>query len=273
MRISSSPRTPDTEPRAKTIPPSSPPSAPSGNEDPAITFARDFRASMPASYRKAHGWRAIQEHAVIACRRGGASVYLEPWRTRRGTVVVIVSDDRPGVLAMMSAAIASCDLDVLSAEAYCRSRAPLAPEAFALFELRRNSDGEAEAVDSADLEHVLGTLESLLRGTADLDMLLMRTSPTVRPLRGITDVSFADDDTNAILLVDAADRPRLLATITSALSECKARIVHSEVMTVGGRARDRFHLTGSDGQPLSPNQKRNIVGAVLAAIEAATGNG
>lgn len=69
-------------------------------------------------------------------------VHIEMWRVRRGTVVVIVSDDRTGGLAMMSAAIAASGFDILMAEAYRRSRDAQPAEAVAFFELRRPSDAE-----------------------------------------------------------------------------------------------------------------------------------
>jgi UTP:GlnB (protein PII) uridylyltransferase len=80
-------------------------------------------------------------------------------------------------------------------------------------------------------------------------------------------VTFADDDDAAILLVEARDRPGLLATITTALTEAAARIVDSEIVTVDGRVRDRFQLTEGDGTPLSGPRRAAIARDVLAAVE------
>jgi [protein-PII] uridylyltransferase len=232
----------------------------------------DFRASMPASYRRAHGWEAVREHAAIVERRRQAPVHLEVWRVRRGTVIAIVTDHRTGVLAMMSAAIAASGFDIVVAEAYRRAREPLSAESVALFELRRTSSDDDAPITSNDLAPIGRTLESLLRGETAAEKLLQRNAPTLRPgPQASPEVTFADDHEAAILLVEARDRPGLLATITSTIAETSARIVDSEIVTVDGRVRDRFQLTEADGQPLSEPRRAAIARNVLAAVERVVG--
>jgi hypothetical protein len=94
------------------------------------SLADRFRVSMPASYRRAHGPSAVREHAQIVERRGDAPVHVEVWRVRKGTVVAIVSDDRPGGLSMMSAVIATNsrrvrEEGIRSARELRKRRAPL----------------------------------------------------------------------------------------------------------------------------------------------------
>ena len=223
---------------------------------------------MPASYRRTHSWAAIQQHAAIAERRAGAIVHLEVWRVRRGTVVAIVSDDRTGGLAMMSAAIAAAGFDIVVAAAYRRVRDGWPAEAFALFELRRPTDDERRAITNGDLVPIGRELESLFLGETGPEGLLQRNAPTLPPgPQPSPEVTFADDDDAAILLVEARDRPGLLATITTALTEAAARIVDSEIVTVDGRVRDRFQLTEGDGTPLSGPRRAAIARDVLAAVE------
>lgn len=235
-------------------------------------LAREFRASMPASYRRAHGWGAIQEHAAIVSRRGEAVVHLEVWRVRRGTVVAIVTDDRAGGLAMMSAAIATAGFDILVAEAFRRVRSGKPAEAVALFELRRPHDAGAVPLTTEDLAPIEHELRSLFLGETGAERLLQRNAPTLPPgPQASPEVTFADDDDDAILLVEARDRPGLLATITSTLTAESTRIVDSEVVTVDGRVRDRFQLAESDGGPLSAARRATIARAVLSAIEVGRG--
>jgi UTP:GlnB (protein PII) uridylyltransferase len=223
---------------------------------------------MPPSYRRTHGWAAIQEHAAIVERRGEAIVHVELWRVRRGTVIVVVSDDRTGGLAMMSAAIAAAGFDILKAEAYRRTRHGQPAEAIAFFELRRPTDAEGKTIAVDDLAPIGGKLEALFAGETQADKLLQRNAPTLRPgPQAAPEVTFADDDGTAILLVEARDRPGLLATITAALNEVSACIVDSEIVTVDGRARDRFQLTEAGGKPLSPLRREAIVQSVSAAVE------
>lgn len=223
---------------------------------------------MPPSYRRTHGWVAIKEHAAIVERRGQAIAHIETWRIRRGTVVAIVSDDRTGGLAMMSAAIAASGFDILMAEAYRRSRDALPAEAIAFFELRRTGDAEGQLIAGEDLAPIGRKLEALFAGDTQADKLLQRNAPTLRPgPQAAPEVTFADDDGSAILLVEARDRPGLLATITAALNEASACIVDSEIVTVDGRARDRFLLTEIGGRPLTSLRREAIVQSVSAAVE------
>jgi [protein-PII] uridylyltransferase len=221
---------------------------------------------MPPSYRRAYGWEAIQEHAAIVDRRRGATVHLEVWRVRRGTVIVVASDDRSGGVAMMSAAITSAGFDIVVAETYRRICDGAPAEAVAIFELRRPND-ERRPIAGSDLSPISRTLESLFLDEAGAENLLRRNARTIPPGRQASpEVTFADDET-AILLVEARDRPGLLAAITSALVEASACIAGSEIVTVEGRARDRFELTESDGTSLSAARRAAVARSVSAAIE------
>jgi len=222
---------------------------------------------MPPSYRRAHGLDAIQEHAAIVARRGNAAVHVELWRIRRGAVVVVATDERNEGLAMMSAAIASAGFDIVVAEAYRRARGTRPAESVAFFELQRPASDDGPITPN-DVVPIGRALESMIEGHMGADSLLKRNARTVPPGRqGSPDVTFADDDEAAILLVQARDRPGLLATVTSALTEAAARIIDSEIVTVAGRVRDRFQLTEATGGPLSPSRRLDIARRVLAAIE------
>ena len=228
---------------------------------------------MPASYRRAHGGSAIREHAAIVGRRGDAPVHIETWRVRRGTVIVIVSDDRAGGLSMMSAAIAASGFDILVAEAYSRVRDGRPPEAVALFELRRPND-EGRPIERGDLVPMARALESMFAGETGAERILQRNAKTVPPgPQASPEVTFADDAEDAILLVEARDRPGLLAAITNALTELTVRIVDCEIVTVGGRVRDRFQVTEPGGAPLSEDRRAAIAQGVLSAIEHMIGRG
>jgi [protein-PII] uridylyltransferase len=222
---------------------------------------------MPPSYRRAYNGHAIQEHAAIIARRGDALVHLEAWRVRRGTVVVIVSDDRAGGLAAMSAAIAACGFDILVAEAFQRTRDGQPPEAVAFFELRRPYD-ESKPITPDDLAPIAQAVKSVFEGEAGIEGLLRRNARTVPPgPQAGPEITFADDEEAGILLVEARDRPGLLAAITSALTESDVRIVDCEIVTVGGRVRDRFELTEADGRRLSAARRVAISQQVLLAVE------
>jgi [protein-PII] uridylyltransferase len=228
---------------------------------------------MPASYRRAHGGSAVREHAAIVARRGDAPVHVEVWRVRKGTVLAIVSDDRPGGLSMMSAAIAASGFDILVAEAYSRAREGAPAEAVAFFELRRPRD-EERSIGPEDVDLIARSLESLLDGSPAVDGMLRRNARTVPPgPQASPEVTFADDADVAILLVEARDRPGLLAAITNTLSELSAKIIDCGIVTVGGRVRDRFQLTELDGRALTEERRALVAQNVLASLEQMLGRG
>src|SRR3954447_13863315 len=93
-----------------------------------------FLSSMPDPYPEQHQLEEVRAHAEIVSRRGGALVHLEscpgPTETEEpGTWLCVVTDDRPGLLSLLSAAIAAHSLDILSARVYTRSRAGSPDEA------------------------------------------------------------------------------------------------------------------------------------------------
>jgi [protein-PII] uridylyltransferase len=222
---------------------------------------------MPRWYRRAHDLRAIHDHAAIVERRAGCVAHVELWHIRNRAVVVIVTDDRPAGLAMMSAAIAAAGFDIVMAETYRRERDPLPAEALAFFELRRPGESEA-AITADEIGPIAAILESLVEGHASADGLLRRHGATMPPgVQSSPEVAFADDDEASILIVEARDRPGLLAAVTGALADASVQITDSEVITVDGRARDRFQLAEADGSPLSPSRRSDIVQRVRAAIE------
>jgi UTP:GlnB (protein PII) uridylyltransferase len=138
----------------------------------------------------------------------------------------------------------------------------------ALFELRRPVDSDVRPITNDDLVPIARKLELIFRGETGAEKLLQRNAPTLPPgPQASPEVTFADDEETSVLLVEARDRPGLLATITSVLSEASVRIVDSEILTVDGRVRDRFQLIETDGEPLSAQRRAAIAHRVLVALE------
>ena len=83
---------------------------------------RAFAASLPESYRRNFDIAAIAAHTKIARERESASANVGSFNSSRvpGSAVCVVADDRPGLLATISAALVLCGLDVIEAEAYTR---------------------------------------------------------------------------------------------------------------------------------------------------------
>src|SRR6188768_2126581 len=89
---------------------------------PTEESVRVFASTLPDSYRRNFELGAIAEHARIAFGRDGAPANVGKFMSTRGSgeALVVIADDRPGLLATISAALVMCGLDVIEAEAYTR---------------------------------------------------------------------------------------------------------------------------------------------------------
>jgi UTP:GlnB (protein PII) uridylyltransferase len=235
-------------------------------------FVEAFRRGMPAAYCLQYGDEEIAEHADIAWRRGDAiaQVELSPAAEGGSARIAVVTDDRPGLLSMLSAAISAHSLDILRARIYCRARPGAPDEAIDLFVVRRLKAAVESELHESDVVAIRESIESLLCGEADVEALAKRASPTLPPLgKPTTLVRFEDgsvSDGGDVLVVEADDHPGLLLAITSSLFRRNVRILGSDVLTVAGRARDLFHLMEADGTRLSADRKAAIVGEVANVL-------
>jgi UTP:GlnB (protein PII) uridylyltransferase len=232
---------------------------------------RAFAESLPPAYRSAFDVQAIAAHMRLANERGSklANVGSFPSNSAPGTAVCVVADDRPGLLALISAAMLMTELDVICGEAYTR-RKSAGYEAVDVFWLR-HADPEQRKLrvqrnEIADLEE---TLIALLEGRIDPRTAAERHTPLPPSISTGTVVRFLEDDDGglATLEVETGDRSGLLHSLSHALFEQSVQIVQSEVKTLGERVFDRFSVVELDGSPITPARRLQIQVGVLSAIE------
>ena len=252
---------------------------------PDETFVSTYVLSMPETYRRIFDEGSQREHAAIAFRRGASASRVEIWREipERIAAILVVAEDRPGLLSRISAALVAHDLDVVAAQAFGRSRAPAEEgaeaerEAVDLFWIRRlAAEGPRPApVRPRDVAHFGETLDALVRGQASADGAV-RFARAVRSAATSTRVRFerapdgpSDEQGLTSLLVEAEDRPGLLLVVSRTLFERKVQIVGSHVMTKDGHVLDRFTNAELDGSALSGARQLDVQTAVLAALRAA----
>ncbi len=205
-----------------------------------------FIASMPAAYAQAFGAADAEEHARIVYNRGSSVAQVEVWRMLPQGVAIlcVVADDRPGLVALVSAAFLAHALDVRSAQIYCRSTGPGRVEAVDFFWLRNVSSGAA--LDAGRLDACARTIRELLGAEAD--------GPDLPEHATVGDqaasVSFVQDPTASErfeVALEARDFPGLLHTVARLLHQHGLEVVRCEIRTEGGIARDRFWVTSFDG--------------------------
>ncbi len=227
---------------------------------------------MPAVYHDAFDEDAIAIHAGVASRREGSATRVEIWKElpERVVAVCIVADDRPGLLAQISAALVAHDIDVVTAHAYVRTRADHTREAVDFLWIRRVA-GETAArppVRTRDVAAMGEMVDALVRGNADFEAGV-RFARAVRSADAETRVRFDDGagDGTMMLTVEATDRPGLLLLVTRAIFRAKLQIIGLRATSEQGRATDRFHLAELDGKPLVQARLLELQVEIFAAIE------
>lgn len=231
----------------------------------------EFLTSMPVEYHAQFNEADGHDHAAIVWRRNHAIAHIEQWVDRQHDAVwlCVVTDDRPGLLASLSAAITAHSLNIVDAKIYCHLDDKQRSEAVDFFRVTPVTPNAPTTLSTADLAALVSTVAGVLRGKIDLRTLRERALPTWRPTaRPETSVYFdAQTDDVARLIVETDDQPGLLAGISSALFKLNVSIVWSNIATLGGRAQDEFHLVAQDGQALTPLRKDSVIAHVLAALD------
>lgn len=229
-----------------------------GSEEALTRFVRQ----MPDRYLLANPVDAIRSHARIALARERATVPLHlavrPGPSPDVSELVVVSDDRPGLLMHVGAALAGNRLSVVTAQVYTRRREDRSLEAFDVFEVRHVSiRADGEPLDEAKLTRLRSDVAGLLDGSLSAhDMLARRKtpdwaqkhSPSV-PTKIIVDNTASPRFT--IVDVFTRDRPALLHHIARAMHEQGLTIAISKVNTEGERAADVFYVLDSSGEKVT----------------------
>ena len=221
-----------------------------------------FLEQMPDRYLLANPVDAIRRHARIARDRGHRPLHVAvgPGSDETTLELVVVTDDRPGLLGDVTAALAANRLAVVSAQIYTRgSGEGAAKEAFDAFLLRRSGSPAIDVSGSpAWLDKVEKDLGALADRTVSAGELLARRQavpawanrhePSVP-----TEVSVDNSVSARFTVVDVftKDRIGVLHTIAKTLHGQGLSIALSKVATEGARAIDVFYVTGADGQKIA----------------------
>jgi len=231
--------------------------------------AERFAQTMPAPYASVFSAAEASEHFRIVQARGEKEAHIEIWRALRGggAAICVVADDRPGLLSLIMMAFDDHDLDVMSAQIFCRDRDDGAVEAVDLFWVRRIE--QPSTLDDKVIAQVAITLSRLI---------LEDEAPS-KPAAHSATIPVGPSETNrvyvdemalqkgeSVLVVEAQDYPGLLFAITSELHRRGVEVVSSSIHTEGGIAQDRFCVTDEEGRALRGERLASIQLAVLAAV-------
>jgi [protein-PII] uridylyltransferase len=229
--------------------------------------------------------RVLPERYAGIVRPDDAAGHLKLWLLARRTgfaaelrqresgeaELILVAKDRPGLLALFSAALAANGIDILAAEVNSLEDG-IALDRFVV----REPGGGAPAQGRWEAAHA--DLLRLLSGAEDPHRLVQRrlrraswaasAAPAVETKLRVDNVSSADC---TILDVFTQDKPGLLHAIADALHRAGVSIEVARIATEGNRATDAFYLreaTGGAGarKIASDDRLRELQAAVAAAI-------
>ena len=171
------------------------------------------------------------------------------WRPESGEAeLTLVAPDRPGLLALFSAALAANGIDILAAEVNSLEDG-IALDQFVV----REPGGGVPAQSRWEAAHA--DLLRLLSGADDPHRLVQKrlrraswaasAAPSVETKLRIDGVSSAEF---TILDVFTQDRPGLLHAIADALHRAGVSIEVARIATEGNRATDAFYLREANGR-------------------------
>lgn len=217
-----------------------------------------FVHAMPDRYVLANSATAIGEHAQLLEERDGDMVHVG---VRQGASaetdeLVIITDDRPGLLAVIAAALAGHRLDVTAAQIYTFGPAEKRL-VFDIFQVR-----SSKKIDATTARRLGRDIEALLSGKLTADALLARrvaSPPWAR--RKEPGVSLEVHITNkasrrfSVIDVFTRDHPGLLYAIAHLLHQHGLSIALSKLSTEGNRVADVFYVQTFDGQRLEDPEK------------------
>jgi len=200
--------------------------------------------------------RALPERYASIVRPADAARHLKLWLVAKRTgfaaelrqsqsgeaELTLLAPDRPGLLALFSAALAANGIDILAAEVNSLEDG-IALDQFIV----REPGGGAPAPGRWEAAHA--DLLRLLSGAEDPHRLVQRrlrraswaasAAPDVETKVRVDNVSSADC---TIVDVFTQDRPGLLHAIADALHRAGASIEVARIATEGNRATDAFYL-------------------------------
>jgi [protein-PII] uridylyltransferase len=244
-----------------------------GVEDPAQRREIEaFLEGVPDRYLLANTVAGIRFHASVVARREGPLAFgAVDSGVGRGTLeVVIATNDRPGLLADLTAALAAGRFSIDWAQLYTRTRRGAPDEAFDLFHVSHPNMDNADLMED-ELRALRTNLEGLLSGRVQAASLLSgrarrsgfeREGPRIR-----TEIHADNDASRACTVVDiyTRDRPQLLHAIARTLHEAGLSIALAKVNTEGQRVADVFYVQTATGEKLKGRAELTALSNALHA--------
>jgi [protein-PII] uridylyltransferase len=193
-----------------------------------------FLEGLPVRYQRTHSRDEIAAHIKMA--EAGTVVEIQ----KKGSVyqLTAVAPDRPALFASIAGAISSFGMNILKAEAFSNSSGTIV-DTFTFADPLRTLE-----LNPSEIESMKQTVRRSALGEEDVARLLSRR-PAPRFQSYEPRIAFDNDasDSATLIQIIASDRPGLLYSVASALSEGGCNIEVVMVDTQGRKAIDVFYVT------------------------------
>jgi [protein-PII] uridylyltransferase len=240
-----------------------------------------FVDEMPERYMLSHPVDMVRAHARAARDRGDKPVHVAafPGPANEVTELLVITDDKPGILAKIAAALCANRVEITAANIFARERkgrgdGAAAREAVDILHVRP-SGRPGEALGADEVLKLASDIEAVLVGESDPAQLLgkqqrvpswaRRKGPDVRTK---VVVDNAASPVYTVVDVYARDHLGLLYAIANVLYQEGLSIALSKVNTEGLKAADVFYVELSGGGKLSPEGCEVLRQKLVDAIEA-----
>ncbi len=224
-----------------------------------------FVEGFPERYVRTRPSKVIYAQFQMAERLASDSVQLEFEYAAETSAITLVSRDRPGLFAGITAALAAWGMNVVTAEAFANA------DAVVVDSFRFQDTFRTLELNESERERFVASVRDVVEGRVSAEEMLSRRRRGRRNsprLEVETAIEF-DDGASAgstLMQVVAQDVPGLLRTISVTLSEMRFNVEVALVETEGETAIDVFYLT-QNGSRLTAVQKRDLRSALMDGIE------
>jgi predicted amino acid-binding ACT domain protein len=214
----------------------------------ALTTDESIRARIthaPASYALTHTPKQLLDHALLVepmPRSGDARIVVLPTTSNDQWLVNIACRDRAALLARLSGALSSLDLNVINAE------------------IATWADGavlDIFTVQSADEPRIGAVSDAVHRS---LQTRNVKTSGG--PYKLTVRLDHSAHPWHSIMRVDGDDNTGLLRDITATLAKLKVVIHHAQIVTEQGQVHNMFEVSDAHGRKLSEQASNKIIRAL-----------
>mgnify|MGYP000683927760 CR=1 FL=1 len=214
----------------------------------ALTSDEAIRARIthaPASYALTHTPQQLLDHALLVepmPRSGDARIVVLPTQSNDQWLVNIACRDRTALLARLSGALSSLDLNVLNAE------------------IATWADGAV-----LDIFTVQSSVEPRIGAVSDAVQRSLQTrnvKTSGGPYKLTVRLDHSAHPWHSIMRVEGEDHTGLLRDITATLAKLKVVIHHAQIGTDQGRVHNMFEISDAHGRKLSEQASNKIIRAL-----------